>query len=141
MHKSRKMRKPLVGFAKAKPLGDISSVDRHRGRVTGCVPVSSVERRDESRRERQVCTLLTRDSRGQLLRCRALLSIEQEELLSREGREQEQNAAPCGDISTGVDQKRRHRDVQRKSNVCRAGDLRDFTRGHSSYPGGYRPES
>ena len=48
-----KMREPLFIFAQPKAGGNITRIDRHSGRVTGCVSVPGIEGGDESAREGQ----------------------------------------------------------------------------------------
>ena len=109
--------------------------------MPGRVTITGIERRDECRRERQVRSLLPLHSCCQLLGGRSLLSVEQEELLGSKGREQEQNHAPGGDLTTGIDQERRHWDIERQRDEGGARDLRDLAQRHPAQSCGHRTES
>src|SRR5438128_9223734 len=86
MYKTTKMCTALVFWWQSESRRDVTRIDGHSGRVPRRVSITSIQRRNEGRGERQIRLFETRVSFGELLGSVALLAIQDEEALRGECR-------------------------------------------------------
>ncbi len=102
VEQTREVSKPLLIGRKPQSLGDISRVDGNRGRVTGRVSVSRIERRDKRTRERQVRSLELLVDHTKVSRETSLLLIHDPKPLGSKGREEEEEQRPGRELHVRV---------------------------------------
>ena len=103
----------LLCLGESHPCGDVARVDRDRCRVTCGVPVSGVQRRDESRGEREVRLLKSLVGLVSSSARRTLILIESEESSALRGRARRTATSASGDTAGIVDKERNKRHVER----------------------------